>query len=238
MLTNEESVDKVSYDRVLDIYKDRFQGANDFTFVFVGNFDNDSIREYICQYIASLPKVKRNDKPVDNHFGIREGQYTNRFLRKMEEPQTAMIQYLQAPVENTMKNQIVADVLGQVLTMRLLEIVREDMGAAYSVSASCGLSKVSDGSTRANIQVYAPVKPEMCDSALLVIDEELQKVAREGAEDKYVSKVKEYLLKTYTENERKNGTWLGYIQEYDRDHLDTYTGYPQAVQAVTSDDIA
>ena len=238
VLTNEESVDKVSYDRVLDIYKDRFQGANDFTFVFVGNFDNDSIREYICQYIASLPKVKRNDKPVDNHFGIREGQYTNRFLRKMEEPQTAMIQYLQAPVENTMKNQIVADVLGQVLTMRLLEIVREDMGAAYSVSASCGLSKVSDGSTRANIQVYAPVKPEMCDSALLVIDEELQKVAREGAEDKYVSKVKEYLLKTYTENERKNGTWLGYIQEYDRDHLDTYTGYPQAVQAVTSDDIA
>ncbi|MBQ8968109.1 MAG: insulinase family protein [Bacteroidaceae bacterium] len=238
VLMNEENVDKASYDRVLEIYRDRFQGANDFTFVFVGNFDEDSIRHFVRQYIAPLPKVKRNDKAVDNHYNIREGEYTNRFLRKMEEPQTAMIQYLQAPIENTLHNQLTADILGQVLTMRLLEVVREDMGAAYTISASCDVRKISDGSCRANIQIYAPVKPEMCDSALLVIDQELQKVAREGAEDKYVSKVKEYLLKTYTENERKNGTWLEYIEEYDRDHLDTYTDYRQAVQAITSDDLA
>ena len=238
VLMKEENVDKVSYDRVLEIYRDRFQGANDFTFVFVGNFDNDSIRQYICQYLASLPKVKRNDKAVDNHYNIREGQYTTRFQRKMQEPQTAMILYLQSPVKNTLKNQVVADVLGQVLTMRLIEIVREEMGAAYSVNASCGISKISDGSCRTNIQIYAPVKPEMCDSALLVINQELQKIARDGAEDKYISKVKEYLLKTYTENERKNGTWLSYIEEQDRDQLDTYTNYQPTVQAVTSDDIA
>ena len=238
VLMKEENVDKVSYDRVLEIYRDRFQGANDFTFVFVGNFDNDSIRQYICQYLASLPKVKRNDKAVDNHYNIREGQYTTRFQRKMQEPQTAMILYLQSPIKNTLKNQVVADVLGQVLTMRLIEIVREEMGAAYSVNASCGINKISDGSCRTNIQIYAPVKPEMCDSALLVINQELQKIARDGAEDKYISKVKEYLLKTYTENERKNGTWLSYIEEQDRDQLDTYTNYQPTVQAVTSDDIA
>ena len=238
VLMKEENVDKVSYDRVLEIYRDRFQGANDFTFVFVGNFDNDSIRQYICQYLASLPKVKRNDKAVDNHYNIREGQYTTRFQRKMQEPQTAMILYLQSPIKNTLKNQVVADVLGQVLTMRLIEIVREEMGAAYSVNASCGISKISDGSCRTNIQIYAPVKPEMCDSALLVINQELQKIARDGAEGKYISKVKEYLLKTYTENERKNGTWLSYIEEQDRDQLDTYTNYQPTVQAVTSDDIA
>lgn len=182
--------------------------------------------------------MKRNDKAVDNHYNIREGQYTTRFQRKMQEPQTAMILYLQSPIKNTLKNQVVADVLGQVLTMRLIEIVREEMGAAYSVNASCGISKISDGSCRTNIQIYAPVKPEMCDSALLVINQELQKIARDGAEDKYISKVKEYLLKTYTENERKNGTWLSYIEEQDRDQLDTYTNYQPTVQAVTSDDIA
>ena len=238
VLMNEEAIDHVSYDRALEIYRDRFQGANDFTFIFVGNFDNDSIREYIEQYIASLPKVKRNDKPVDNHNNIREGEHFNRFLRKMEEPQTAMIQLFHAPIENTLKNQVTSDILGQVLTMRLLEIVREDMGAAYSISASSNLGKISDGSTRVNVQVYAPVKPEKCDSVLLVIDEELQRVAREGAEEKYTSKVKEYLLKSYTENERKNGTWLGYIEELERDHIDGYTDYQKVVQGITSADIA
>lgn len=238
VLMNEEAIDHVSYDRALEIYRDRFQGANDFTFIYVGNFDNDSIREYIEQYIASLPKVKRNDKPVDNHNNIREGEHFNRFLRKMEEPQTAMIQLFHAPIENTLKNQVTSDILGQVLTMRLLEIVREDMGAAYSISASSNLGKISDGSTRVNVQVYAPVKPEKCDSVLLVIDEELQRVAREGAEEKYTSKVKEYLLKSYTENERKNGTWLGYIEEFERDHIDGYTDYQKVVQGITSADIA
>ena len=238
VLMKEETVDKVDYGRVLDIYKDRFQGANDFTFVFVGNFDNDSIREYIEQYIAALPKVKRNDKAVDNGFNIVEGQIFNRFERKMQEPQTAMIQLMHAPVENTLKNQITSDILGQVLTMRLLEIVREEMGAAYSVSASSSLSEISDGSHRINVQVYAPVKPEMCDSALLVIRQELEAVATNGADDKYVSKVKEYLLKTYTENERRNAYWIDYIKDYYRDNIDEYTDYPQTVQAITSADLA
>ena len=238
VLMNEECIDHVSYDRALEIYRDRFQGANDFTFIYVGNFDNDSIREYIEQYIAALPKVKRNDKPVDNHNNIREGEHFNRFQRKMEEPQTAMIQLFHAPIENTLKNQVTSDILGQVLTMRLLEIVREDMGAAYSISASSNIGKISDGSTRVNVQVYAPVKPEKCDSVLLVIDEELQRVAREGAEEKYTSKVKEYLLKSYTENERKNGTWLSYIEELERDHIDGYTDYQKVVQGITSADIA
>ena len=73
---------------------------------------------------------------------------------------------------------------------------------------------------------------------LLVIDEELQRLAREGAEEKYTSKVKEYLLKSYTENERKNGTWLGYIEEFERDHIDGYTDYQKVVQGITSADIA
>ena len=238
VIMKEEDVDKASYDRVLEIYKDRFADASDFTFIFVGNFDNDSIRQYVEQYIATLPTVKRDDSPVDNHFNARLGQYTSRFTRKMEEPKSQMIQYLQAPVEDNLKNQVVADILGQVLTMRLLDIVREDMGAAYSVGASCDISKITDGTCRTSIQIYAPIKPEMCDPVLKVFANELKRLSKKGAEDKYMSKVKEYLLKTYTENERKNGTWLGYIREYNQDHIDGYTDYQQTVQNITSKDVA
>ena len=239
VILKEEDLQQVNYERVLDLYKDRFASADDFTFVFVGNFDNDSIRQYICQYLATLPVVKRNDKPVDNGFNIRLGQYTNRFTKKMEEPKSQLIEVFQAPIENTLQNQIVADALGQVLTMRYLELIREDMGAAYSCGASCGLSKISDGSHRATIQVYAPLKPEMCDTVLKVIDQELESIARNGIDDeKYLSKVREYLLKTFTENERRNDTWLEYIEDWDRDGIDEYSPYTAFVTTLTSDDIA
>lgn len=238
VILNEEDVDKVSYDRVLEIYKERYADASDFTFVFVGNFDNDSIRQYVRQYIATLPTLKRNDTPVDNGFNVRLGEYTTRFQRKMEEPKSQMIQYLQAPIENTLENQVVADVLGQVLTMRLLEVVREDMGAAYSLGADCGVTKISDGTCRVSLQIYAPVKPEMCDTSILVISQELEKMAKEGAEEKYLTKVKEYLLKNYKENERKNWTWIGYIEDYFRDGIDDFSEYETLVKNLSGEDVA
>ncbi len=67
VLLREEDLDKVSYDRALEIYADRYADASDFTFAFVGNFDTDSLRAYTEQYIATLPTVERDDTPVDNH---------------------------------------------------------------------------------------------------------------------------------------------------------------------------
>ena len=239
VLLKEEDLAKVNYERVLELYSDRYASAGDFTFVFVGNFDNDSIRQYIRQYLATLPVVERDDKPVDNGYNIRLGEYTTRFNKKMEEPKSQLVEIYQAPVENTLENQIAADALGQVLTMRLLEVVREEMGAAYSCGASCGVSKISDGSCRATIQVYAPIRPEMCDTTLQVIASELQSIAQNGVDDeKYLSKVREYLLKSFTENERRNSTWLEYIEDWDRDGIDEYSPYSAFVQTLTSDDLA
>ncbi|MBQ5495067.1 MAG: insulinase family protein, partial [Prevotella sp.] len=45
----------INYDRILEIAKERFQNAAQFTFVISGNFDEQTIRPLIEQYIASLP---------------------------------------------------------------------------------------------------------------------------------------------------------------------------------------
>ena len=238
VLLKEEDLAKVSYDRALEIYKDRFADASDFTFVFVGNFDNDSIRAYSAQYLATLPVVKRNDAPVDNHYDIQSGLHFTKFAKKQEQPKCQLVMISNASVENTLKNQIVSDMLGEVLNMRLLETIREEMGAAYSVGSSAGVSMKSDGTYRVTLQIYAPVKPEMLDSSLLVIKQELQNVSVNGADEKYTSKVKEYMQKTYKEKERENSTWAGYFESYYRQGVDEYTDFEKVLQAVTSDDLS
>lgn len=237
VLLKEEDLSKVSYDRALEIYKDRYADASDFTFVFVGNFDNDSIRIFAEQYLATLPKVKRNDAPVDNHFDIQRGMHQTKFAKKQEQPTCQFVMLRNAPVENTLKNQVVSDMLGEVLTMRLLEVIREEMGAAYSVGSSASVSMKSDGNYRVGLQVYAPVKPEMLDSSRVVIDKELESISVNGTEDKYLSKVKEYMLKTYKEKERENSTWTGYFESYYRQGVDEYTDFERVVQEASSDDI-
>ena len=50
-----ELVDQIDYDRVIEIYKERFANASDFNFYFVGNIDLEKMKPLIAQYLGALP---------------------------------------------------------------------------------------------------------------------------------------------------------------------------------------
>ena len=237
VLMDEKTLDKVSYDRALEIYADRYADASDFTFIFCGNFDNDSIRVFAEQYLATLPVVKRNDSPVDCKFNVQNGVHENIFARKQEQPKCQVVMHEHMPIKYNLKNDIATSILGQALSMRLLEVIREEMSAAYSVGANCGISNQTDGSHIARLIIQAPIKPETLDDVLKTIENELENAAKNGFEEKYISKVKEYMLKTYKENERENSSWIDYIETLKRDGFDAYTDYAKTLQSITNNDL-
>ena len=50
-----EMLDKMDLNKAMAFYKDRFGDAGDFTFVFVGTFNTDTMKPLVEKYIASLP---------------------------------------------------------------------------------------------------------------------------------------------------------------------------------------
>ena len=236
---DEADVDKVSYDRAEQIYNDRFADAGDFTFIITGAFDNDSIRNYACQYLATLPTVKRNDKPVVGHVDFIKGSHINRFQKKQEQPSTTMILANVAPIKYSLKNDMVATILGEVVGTRLIETVREEMGAAYSTGTQASLQPQKDENKfEIVLQTYAPVKPEMTDTCLLVIRHELENIAQNGIDEaKYLAKTKEYMAKTYQEGQRENDSWLNYLETFYRRGWDENTKYLETLQSITGKDV-
>ena len=83
IIMKKELLPAISYQRALEIWADRFADASDFTFFFVGTFDEDTLSKYCCQYLATLPTVKRNDKPVYTDLVIRKGNIQNIYKAKM-----------------------------------------------------------------------------------------------------------------------------------------------------------
>ena len=238
VIMEEEDLEKCSYDRALEIYADRFADASDFTFYFIGNLDEDSIRTMACQYLATLPVVKRTDKQIENGMDMIKGVHENKFRQKQEQPQCYAIVFSYAKAKNTNRESYVTDFLGEALSMRYLETIREEMGAAYSVQAQAGVGRAHLKEYRANLQVVLPVKPDMCDEALKVVDEILADVAQNGVEDKYLSKIKEHALKNLDEAERLNSSWMGIIRTLVEDGKDSYTGVREMIQGIQSKDIA
>ena len=57
----------------------------------------------------------------------------------------------------TAENKVLASIAGQILSKRLLDKVREEMGATYSIGAGSMLTRTGDVNTI--IQVPFPMKP-------------------------------------------------------------------------------
>lgn len=232
--TEASDIDKINYDRMLQIYKERFASPGQFTYYFVGNFDEAKLRPLLEKYIACLPKGKKeNYKEFPMYV---DGDNVNKFSRKMETPKAIAFDFYHVPMAYTLDNSVLVDAAGQVLSMVYLKQIREDASAAYSVGASGGLSKIGSKSI-ALMQDYCPMDPNKVDQATGLLVSGLKDCTEKVDADK-VQKVKEYMLKQADEDAKDNGHWLGVLNDYIENGVDFQTGYKDAVNALTPERIA
>ncbi len=228
-----ENLKDVNYDRVLQIAKERTANAADFTFYFVGNFDEKLIRQYICQYIASLPAKKGKGENYKNVTERPAKDVINEFSRKMETPKAnaRMYWYTYNNQPSNLENSIKVDIAGQVLSKIYLKKIREDAGAAYSAGAHGGEQTIGD-MTYTVIMGYCPFKPEMKDLAISIMREEINTVAT-TIDEATLKDIKEVMIKDYDTSSKENGYWLGVLNMYVSKGQDIHTGYKSIVDAQT-----
>ena len=203
-----EQLEKVKLDDMQAIYKDRFADASDFTFVFVGTFDNEKIKPLILQYLGNLPTTRRTETWKD--MGIRppSGKLDKTIYRGVDPQSVVQIIFTgSTPYDRDESRDLAA--VGELLTIKLIEILREEKGGVYGVGASGGLAKVPY--ERFNFSISFPCGPEnvkaLTDAAL----GELTKIQNGQIDDKDVAKVKEARLVGLKENFKNNNYWASEI---------------------------
>jgi len=230
-----EDVDKLNYDRMIQVYKERFADANDFDFFFIGDIDLDSLRPMLCQYIATLPVLKTKENYKDISLKMTKGVITNVFEKEQETPNAIVSFIYHTPIEYDMRNSVLINYLEQVMDMKFTQTVREDEGGAYSVGVSGSLSYYPE--EEASFQISLPTAPEKRAYMTEIIYKGVEDMVNNGPKEEDVQKAKEYLNRTYVENQKKNGYWSSIIQSKVRRDLDFHTGYLEFVNSVTPADI-
>ncbi len=235
---NVENLKEIDYDRVLQIAKERTANAADFTFYFVGSFDEATIKPLIEQYIASLPAQKGKKEDFGEIPLYAKGKVTNEFARKMETPQvSSRIMWHTYDLPYTMQNDLLADITGQVLENILLKKVREDEGAAYSPNARASIS-FSGHKVVTSATVSCEFKPEKKDIVLAIMRESLNEIATGQVTQDVLDKIKEKMAKDYDTNVKDNGYWISWLSFYVDRNIDVYNGYKEALNKITTQDIS
>lgn len=222
----------VSYDRILQMAKERTQSANGWDFTIIGNYDDATIRPLICQYLGALPskKVEKNSKR-ENYFV--KGKVENIFQRKQETPKaTAVMLWTNTDMAYTPERDVQVGMIGQILSMEYLKKIREEASAAYSCGAQGGANISTDGYHNFIIQAYCPMKPEKKDIALAIMNDEVKALAETVDADK-IQKIKELMLKQYDDNQNNNGYWTNVISSWRKYGIDIQTDGKKVIESQT-----
>ncbi|MBE6274620.1 MAG: insulinase family protein [Bacteroides sp.] len=230
-----EMIDQLDYNRIMEMYKDRFKEAGDFTFLFVGNINLEEAKPLIETYLGGLPTINRKENYQDIQLNIRKGTHKNLFEKQMETPKATVLNIISGNCEYNLKNDLLMTMLSQTMSMVYLETVREKEGASYGVSAFGQLSRgIKD---EALFQIYFDTDPAKREKMEQIVMSELQKVAQEGPRPEHLAKVKEFLLKKYIEDAKENSYWLGQLNNYYWYKTDMNTNYEKLVNDLTVEDV-
>ena len=236
---NVDDLKQVSLDRIMEIAKERTANAANYTFLFVGNFDEATIRPLIEQYIASLPAKKGVKSDWVNTTEMPSGEVLCHFTRKMEEPKDyEVLIWHSDQIPYSLENSLKAELLGQVLSRVYLQKIREDAGAAYSTQTLGSVSPaIADGKPYTMVLTIAPVNPEFEELALQIINDEM-KNACTTIDATALAEAKENMLKDHATNIKENWYWRGIIQQYLLMGIDQMSGYEDIIKAQTPESIA
>lgn len=232
---NVNDLKKIEYNRIVEMYAERFANPGSFIFTFVGNIDEENVRPAVEQYLASLPGKPEKGEFVKIPMNFREGSLENIFRRKMQNPKASVFNTVTGTIERNMKNQILMSMFDQILDIVYTEKVREEEGGTYGVYAGGSISRYPEGQTI--LQIMFDTDPERKEHLNQIVLSILKDFAVDGPRETDFAKVKEYMNKSYNENLKENGYWLNILKNKYFYGEDNYTQYIETVNAVTPDDI-
>ena len=215
--------------------KERTANANGWRFTIIGNYDEATIKQLVCQYLGALPSKGKNieSKRLDD---LKKGVNVNDFTRKTDPPKAnAAMVWFNDNLPYTQERSVQASMVGEMLAMVYIKKIREEASAAYSCSASGSVSRDGDYSS---ITFFAmcPMKPEKAEECLKIMNDELDNMAV-SCDAEMLKMVKEYMLKEADNAVKTNGYWMNIINNFHKYGVNYHSTYKDVIAAQTPEKI-
>ena len=211
-LFTQDYINSISFEAMQKVYNQRFENASDFEFFIVGDIKKEQLMPLLEKYIASIPTENQTEKYKDNTTPWLSKTIDKEILLKMEDPKSTVRITYKNDFKFSIKDELVARALGDILTLRYMETLREQEGGTYGASAYAGVTKRPV--EKAVIVVSFDCNPEKVDTLVGIVHAELLKIAAGDIDQ-------EDLDKTTTNYLKERGQEKSFNQ-YDMDVLTTF----------------
>lgn len=228
--------DSVDYEHTCALFSERFANAADFTYIFVGQVEPDTLAPLLCRYIASLPAnpKTREEANLDALPRLRRG-------RHVAHPQipgqqaTTVIYNILARQRYTARTNATCAILSEVMNGLCSEALREQEGGTYNVSVTTRISRqpADELTLMFNFNSNPQQAPDLLNRAIAL----LSQVAQEGPSSEAFDKAKKYLIKRQSSYLGTPTYWMNALTDRVRYADDTLLSAEEALLVVTPRDV-
>jgi zinc protease len=220
----------------MQIYKERFEDANEMHFTFVGSISEDQLKPLLEKYIASLPATSRKFHYVDNKLRPVEGK-VDVDVYKGKEPKALILGIYSGEIPYSEEMDLKAQAISEILNIRIIENLREKIQGIYGGGIPVQFEKIPYSHYTFFLQL--PCGPEKVDTLLQASNAEIQNLIKNGPTKEDLEKVKKQWEEAHKVNIKENGTWLSQLQSFSfpGDNPDYFINYDKYVNALTLKDI-
>jgi len=229
----ESVIPQMDAEKSLSFYKDRFEDASGFTFVFVGNFDIKTIKPLLETYLGGLPSISRDDKWKDLKIFPPHG-IINKQVYKGVEPKSSVDITFSGDYDWGTQNNFELYAMVDILRIKLRELLREDKSGTYGVSIIPAPIKYPE--QKYTLTISFGCAPDRVNDLVKATFAELDSMKNIKVTDDYINKVKETEKRGFEVSLKENKFWLNNLQLYYffNNDLSLLMKYPERVEGLNS----
>lgn len=236
-LFDEQYINDASFERMKSIYRDRFGNAADFEFFVVGDVAKDSLKPLLETYIASIPTDMAREQWKDNSDAWVKDVIEKEIYIKMEDPKSSVRIAYKNDMAYSLRNAMLARTLGDILTLRYIDTLREEEGGTYGARAHGNLSKrpVHEASVFVNFDC----NPDKVESLTAIVHNEIAKIAKGDIQQLDLDKTLTSYLKERKQHKDYNSFDMDLLTTFYREgyDMDDPMNFENIIQSITTKDV-
>ncbi|WP_372793423.1 M16 family metallopeptidase [Lutibacter sp.] len=234
---NSDYVEKISFEKIKETYLERFGNASDFEFFIVGDLQPETLKPLLEKYIASIPTDDTKERWKDNTAKWQSNAIDKDIYLKMEHPKSSVRIGYKNEIEYSLKNELIARALGDILQLRFTETLREQEGGTYGASAGANVSKRPVES--ASVSVSFDCNPEKVEKLVVIVHREIENMAKGKIQQTDLNKVTTNYLKERKEQQQYNSYEMSLLINYFREgyHMNDPKNFEDLVNNISVADI-
>lgn len=229
-----------------NVFKSRFSNAADWSFIFTGDFNEDTLIDLCCYYLGTIPgdASKKESATYPEHY-FPAGKPVETVNKGLSNKGAVFMAFggelpKAKDINETYYDMEMLNQLRSYLEMKLHYVIREDKSGTYGVS----VSNYTDGQNPRfyEFQIYFGCDPEREDELTGEVLKVINELKSNPAEMETIVKVQEQFRRDFEVNQRNNYWWkekikstqiIKYEPEYTIKECDTLCSWitPENIQA-------